>query len=339
MNWKQLARILGFSASRRRERWVSGTAGSASGSRNYRLWVPDSYRTGKAAPLVMMLHGCGQKAMGLATLSGMNAIADRNGFLVVYPEQATTASLMGCWNWFNPEDQLRGGGEPSILAAIVSKVQSTHDIDADRVYVAGLSAGAAMAIVLAATYPDLFAAVGATAGLEFKAATGGFSALNAMKEGGPDPEQQGTLAFNAMSVGLNAKPKNRFPVIVFHGTDDSSVGPLNADQVIIQWAKTNDCLNGNEGDGMIDRIGELENGEVPEGYGFQRYRYKDSAGRLLMEKWIVKGMAHAWSGSQAEDKLADPKGPNASEEMWRFFCETTNDSTKLTRLGHLVGLT
>jgi poly(hydroxyalkanoate) depolymerase family esterase len=291
----------------------------------------------------MMLHGCGQKAASLAALSGMNAIAERNKFLVVYPEQTATANLMRCWNWFNPKHQLRGAGEPSILAAIVRKVHSTHNIDLDRVYVVGISAGAAMAIVLAATYPDLFAAAGAVAGLEFRAATGAFSALGAMKKGGPDPERQGTIAFRAMSVGLSAKPKHRLPVIVFQGTDDSSVNPLNADQIIIQWASTNDYLDGNEGARKVDRIGELENGEVPHGYRFERYIYKDGAGHLLMERWMVKGMGHAWSGSPVQDRFADPKGPNASEEMWRFFCQTTKDSRnhptpqpKLLR--HLVNL-
>jgi poly(3-hydroxybutyrate) depolymerase len=114
------------------------------------------------------------------------------------------------------------------------------------------------------------------------------------------------------------------PVIVFQGAADPYLNPVNADQVLTQWARTNDYLDENgDGKSVLDQAGELTNGSVPGGYSFQKCEYEDSAGRLLMEKWLIEGLGHAWSGSPSAGRFADPKGPNASEEMWRFFCETT----------------
>jgi poly(hydroxyalkanoate) depolymerase family esterase len=344
MDWKRVARAFGrrkLSSGRRGGKWVTGIASSASGSRKYRLWVPITHDSQKPSPLIMMLHGCGQSAKQLATICGMNAIAERNNFLVVYPEQTTRANPLGCWNWFDQKNQTRDAGEPSILAAVIEAAVSSHNVDPDRVYVAGLSAGAAMAVVLGATYPDLFTAIGVVAGIEFAAGTSAVSGLGAMRRGGPDPDHQGFLAFQAMGPGLRVKPKRRMPVIVFQGTADRYLNPVNAEQIITQWARTNDYLDGNgDGGSVLDRAGELTNGSVPGGHSFQKREYEDSAGRLLMEKWLIQGMGHAWPGSPSAGRFEDPKGPNASEEMWRFFCDTTLDSldSRQTNLSRVVNL-
>jgi poly(hydroxyalkanoate) depolymerase family esterase len=190
MDWKQIARIFG----RRKVlshchggKWVIGSASNTSGSRKYRLWVPPTHDKREPSPLVMMLHGCGQNARDLAKICGLNAIAERNNFLVVYPEQTTKANPLRCWNWFDPKHQSREAGEPSILAAVIDQAVSSHNIDPNRVYVAGLSAGAAMAVVLGATYPDLFMAIGVVAGLEFVAGTTAVTGLGAITMGGPEP--------------------------------------------------------------------------------------------------------------------------------------------------------
>jgi poly(hydroxyalkanoate) depolymerase family esterase len=300
--------------------WVRDSASSASDSRNYVLWVPSTYDKRKSTPLVMMLHGCMQKPEDLAAISGMNAVADKHNFLVVYPEQTAAANPLKCWNWFDPKNQTRGSGEPSLLAAIVKKIQSTHNVNLKKIYVVGISAGGAMAVVMAATYPDLFSGVGTSAGLAFKSATSVESGLAAMKQGNPDPRQLGSLAYTAMRDGLRARPKKSLPLIVFQGSADPYVNPLNADQQITQWASANDYLDdGKDNQSVKAQTGELLEGNIPAGYSYTRSIYKDRAGRLLMEKWIVKGLAHAWSGSPVAGAFADPKGPNASEEMWRFF--------------------
>ena len=303
-----------------RGKWTSGAAHTASGSRKYKLWVPSACDPTRPSALVVMLHGCTQSAEDLAAVSGMNAIAERDGFLVVYPEQSRRANLLKCWNWFDPKHQARDAGEPAIIAGVVKQVQSSQNVDAARVYVAGISAGGAMAVVLGATYADLFAAIGVSAGVGFKAATNKRTAWRAMKHGGPDVNQLGLVAFQAMSAGLKLKRRRRMPLIVFQGTNDGHVGMVNAHQLIAQWSKTNECLAEVYG----ERKGLTEEsipGVVPGGYNFTKHIYRED-GRLLMEKWIVQGLGHAWSGSPVSSRYGDPKGPNASGEMWRFFCET-----------------
>lgn len=315
-----LLSLLAFPTTTNAGEWVRGRVSNASGSRNYALWVPAGYDKHKATPLVMMLHGCMQKPEDLAAISGMNAVAEKHNFLVVYPEQIAAANPLKCWNWFDPKHQTRGSGEPSLLAAIVEKVQSSHNVNVKQIYVVGISAGGAMAVVMAATYPDLFSGVGTSAGLAFKSATSVESGLAAMKQGNPDPRQLGLLAYTAMNDGLRVRRKKSIPLIVFQGSTDPYVNPLNADQLITQWASANDYLDdGKENQSVNAQTVEAVAGNIPGGHSYARSIYSDKAGRLLMEKWIVKGLAHAWSGSPTAGAFADPKGPNASEEMWRFF--------------------
>jgi poly(hydroxyalkanoate) depolymerase family esterase len=307
--------------------WVTGSASNAAGSRNYLLWVPSTYDKRKPTALVMLLHGCMQTPQDVAAISGMNLVADKNNFLVVYPEQTREANPLRCWNWFDAKHQERDSGEPALLAAIIKQVGSTHNLDARRVYVAGISAGAAMAVVMGAAYPDLFSGIGVMAGLGFKAGTTVETGLAAMKQGGPDPKQLGLLAFEAMTKGPRGKSVRRMPVIVFHGDADPYLSPLNADQVIAQWAKTNDYLDdGKDNASVKAEPARTFEESVPGGHDYIRYVYGDHSDRLLMEKWIVKGLGHAWSGSPAAAPFADPKGPNASAEMWRFFTEASLSS-------------
>lgn len=309
------------------EKWIAGTARAAGGSRNFKLWMPATPGDGGAWPLVMLLHGCTHDAEHMAEISAMNDVAEANRFLVVYPEQTRRANLLRCWNWFHPKHQARDAGEPSILAAVVDQVRSTHNVDPDRVYLAGVSAGGAMASILAATYPDLFAAVAVFAGAEFKAATSLSEGLTAMKRGGPDPIRQGELAFDAMRSGLTRKNRRRMPAIVFHGTADARVNPVNADQAITQWGKTNACLAAENSEPEFALTEKVIGGKVADGYAYQKHTYLEADARLLMEKWLVEGLGHAWSGSPKPSKYGDPKGPNASAEIWRFFCEAGSQAS------------
>jgi len=306
---------------------MAGCARAAGGSRNFKLWVPSALEKtvekGRASPLVMLLHGCTHDAEDMAEISGMNKVAEANRFLVVYPEQTRLANLLKCWNWFHPKHQARDAGEPSILAAVVEQVCSTHNVDPDRIYVAGVSAGGAMASILAATYPDVFAGVAVFAGTEFKAATSFSEGLAAMKRGGPDPVRQGELAFEAMRAGLERKKRRRMPAIVFHGAADARVSPVNADQALTQWSKTNACLAAEHAESGFVLTEKVIEGKVAEGYTYRRHVLVEADTRLLAEKWLVQGLGHAWSGSPKSSRYGDPKGPNASAEIWRFFSEAT----------------
>ena len=306
--------------------WITGSVRAAGGSRDYKLWVPPILNAGKPCPLLVLLHGCTHDAADMAEISGMNELAEAKQFMVVYPEQSFFANLLKCWNWFDPKHQLRDSGEPSILASIVEQVCSSHNVDRDRVYVVGVSAGGAMAVIAGATYPDLFAGIAVCAGAEFKAATSVSGGFAVMKQGGPDPVVQGQAAFDSMRHGLTRKRKRRMPVIVFHGTADDRVNPVNAEQIIVQWSNTNASLAAEHGDNGFALSEKVIADQVPDGYAYRRHLYTDQSGALLMEKWMVEGLAHAWSGSPQLHKHGDPRGPKASAEIWRFFCEV--DSSK-----------
>ncbi|MGG3269235.1 PHB depolymerase family esterase [Priestia aryabhattai] len=283
--------------------------------RTYKLYVPSSYQGGAALPLVVMLHGCTQDPDQFAAGTQMNALAETEKFFVLYPEQPSSANSNKCWNWFDTAHQSRGSGEPALIAGMVNQIKSSYSIDADQVFVGGLSAGAAMSVIMGATYPDIFAAISVGAGLEYKAATSVTGAYTAMSSGGPNPIQQGDLAYSAMG-----EHKRVVPVILFHGTADYTVAPINAHQILSQWAQTNDrASDGLDNNNIDDTADQTLPGTLSGGRSYTQYIYKDTAGKTVMEKYMIEGMGHAWSGGSTSGSYTDPKGPNATKLSWNFF--------------------
>ncbi len=270
------------------------------GTRAYRLYVPSSY-AGRPVPLIVMLHGCTQSAEDFAKGTGMNALAEAEGFLVAYPEQSKAANPNRCWNWFNPRDQKRDSGEPSIIAGMTREIAASYAVDPTRIYVAGLSAGGAAAAVMGATYPDLFAAVCVHSGLPAGSAKDVGSALAAMRS----PKDPSGLPHAAVLHGRG----RLVPTIVFHGDKDATVHPNNGQHVIAQ-SRTREW----------DALRAVSHpGRVPGGHAYTRTDHHDAAGRVVLELWEIHGAGHAWSGGKPEGSYTDPLGPDASREMLRFF--------------------
>jgi len=272
------------------------------------LYVPT---TPQAKPaLVMMLHGCSQNAQDFEAATLMNDLAEKQGFYVVWPTQPASNNAGKCWNWFDPQSQVRGSGEPSELAAIIDEAKKRHTIDGDHVYVAGISAGAAMAAVLGATYPDVFAAIGVGSGLEYEAATSVASGFNAETKGGPDPVMQGDAIFAAMGTHARA-----MPVIVFHGTADNTVAVLNGHQVIASYTRADaDALALKS---LAAPTTTMDQADAGRAYSTETTNGPDN--NPLLVGVFVTGMDHAWSGGVKGASYTDPTGPDATSMMWSFF--------------------
>lgn len=263
------------------------------GQRGYRLYVPGRALTRPPA-LLVMLHGCTQSPEDFAAGTGMNALAEAEGWLVVYPAQPQSANTARCWNWFNAADQTRDGGEPAIIAGITRAVMAAHDVDPARVYVAGLSAGGAAAAIMGAAYPDLFAAVGVHSGLAPGAATDVSSAFAAMRQG---------RAGHAPGRG------RAMPTIVFHGDRDRTVHPVNGEHVLAQAGA---------GAALTTHVSRES---PPSLHAYTRTVHTDAQHRPVLEHWLLHGAGHAWSGGNAAGSYTDPQGPDASREMMRFFAQ------------------
>lgn len=273
-----------------------GSYAFGSEKRSYKLYVPQGDREGRTA-LVVMLHGCMQGRDAFAAGTRMNEIAERDNFLVLYPAQSVHAHKLGCWNWQDPHHQEKGKGEPSIIAGMTQAVAEDYEIDPGRVYVAGMSAGGAMAGVMGETYPDLYAAAGVHSGLAYKAAHNHYSSVTAMIRGG-----------TASGAAV--------PTIVFHGDADTTVNVANSYRAHEHGA--DEPAEGPEG--ASSGPTEVIQGQAPGGHRYTRYVY---AGGAAVERWIIHKMGHAWSGGSVKGTYTDARGPDASEEMIRFFRENS----------------
>lgn len=285
-------------------RFIAGSYTNQAGSRSYKLYVPTSYH-GQALPLVVMLHGCTQSPDDFAAGTRMNAFAEEHACLVAYPAQAASANASKCWNWFSPGDQQRDQGEPSLIAGITRQIMRDYAVDPQRVYVAGLSAGAAAAVIVAMTYSDLYAAAGVHSGLPFGAARNLPSALTAMRQGNP------AAIHHAGNVSDMSGFRRMVPTIVFHGDQDKTVHPSNGDHVIVQWKAL----------AAIELQTKVQRGQVPGGHAYSRTLHVDASGQAILEQWVVHGAGHAWSGGSPAGTYTDPRGPDAAQEMLRFFFE------------------
>jgi poly(hydroxyalkanoate) depolymerase family esterase len=289
--------------------FLSATYTAQAGTRPYKLYVPSGY-CGQALPLLVMLHGCTQSPDDFAAGTRMNQIAEEHGCLVVYPAQVSGANASACWNWFEPANQQWGQGEPALIAGITQQVAADYVVDPRRVFVAGLSAGGAMAVIMAMTYPDLFAAVGSHSGLAYGTAHDLSSAFNAMSRAVKP------LAPRGVPTPAATTSPRALPLIVFHGDQDKTVHPRNADQLIAQWM----ALPTGDAPAATDAPEpQVLRGKVPAGLAYTQSSHVDASGQVRVEQWLIHSAGHGWSGGSPEGSFTVPNGPDVSRELLRFF--------------------
>lgn len=293
----------------------------------YKLYVPSDHHLDKESPLLVMLHGCGQNPDDFAAGTNMNTVAEKEHFLVLYPDMnhpfnpldPTGYNPLGCWNWFLDKNQHRGEGHPKLIFEMINEVKSKYRVDSNQVYAVGFSAGGSLACILGATYPDVFNSIGIYAGLAYDAANVFLltdpmakEAKLRMEKGVVDPFECGKKAFQEMG-----DYKKKMRVIVFHGTSDTTVNPINGHQVITQWAQTNFLVEG--GVGKADVTPAEVKSDIINGKSYTQHVYYDGASKPLMELWMIGDMGHTWSGGNPNGSYTDPMGPNASDILWNFL--------------------
>ncbi|SBT43614.1 extracellular catalytic domain type 1 short-chain-length polyhydroxyalkanoate depolymerase [Micromonospora narathiwatensis] len=285
--------------------YFHGTYTNLAGTRDYHGYLPSTYRTGTPIPLLVALHGCTENDVGFDLLTGLSALAERRGFLVVFPDQSTFANPAQCWNWPLSINQHRGLGEPSIIAGITNLMRSRYTVDPARVYVTGVSAGGVMSMIMAVTYPDLYAAAATVAGCEYE--------CDVLRLRTPD--QAGLDAWREM--GSRARP---VPVLVFQGGADLVVPPVTADRIVGQWAQTDDlAIDGRDDDDVTATPTLVERGQVPGGRSFTHSIHRGPDGTVLIEKYLIDGAGHVYPGGCWCSLYGDPSGPDASGLSWDFF--------------------
>lgn len=300
-----------------RGEFVSRSFTNHAGTRAYKLYIPASYagQLGEPVPVVVMLHGCTQSPDDFAAGTQMNALAEQHGFLVVYPAQAANANGSKCWNWFRSEDQDRDRGEPALIAGITNEVVATYHVDKRRVFVAGLSAGAAMAVILGVTHPDIYAAVGAHSGLPYGAAHDMPSAFGAMKKSAGLPGMPNRTGSGAHQ----AAARHGVPTIVFHGDRDHTVDAQNGAEIVEH------AILGHSGEQRLQS--SVRQGATAGGRRYSHTVYSDATNQPVVEEWVLHGAGHAWSGGSPHGSYTDMGGPDASTEMIRFFYSQSRAGT------------
>ena len=276
----------------------------AAGARRYRLYVPSTAADGLHG-LIVMLHGCTQNPEDFAAGTGMNALAEEHRLLIVYPAQTGGDNSMSCWNWFRPSDQMRDTGEPAIIAGLTESLRLEYGVPSGRLFIAGLSAGGAMAAIMGETYPELYGAIGVHSGLAYGSANDVMSAFTAMRgQVGIEPPLS-----RAAGAGPQAAPR----MIVFHGSADTTVHPSNAGRIIASQG------------GSHGRTSRSEHGPTDETRAYTRLVAKRDDGTHGIECWMIDGAQHAWSGGHPSGSHTDPRGPDASAAMVRFFLHGASD--------------
>ncbi|MBQ1047648.1 hypothetical protein KBX50_03975 [Micromonospora sp. C51] len=282
------------------------------GSQRYQVHLPPQHDGTARLPVVMAIHGCAMTGYGWNSMKAttqFNSLADREGFIVVYPTQLITRNVIACWNSADPRQQQRHTGEPALLAGVAREVVEKYDADPAQVHVAGASSGAGTAVILGATYPDVFATVTSVAGGEY--------GLNQVDPDDPDSTSPLDTARQAWAqMGERAR---RVPLLIIQGEQDDVVPPLVATRLAAHWTAVGDLIDDGQPNDSLGRTEETTS--VPAAAGRHAYTHTTitaSDGSSIVESYLVQGMGHAWPGPEGDGRYTDHAGPDASEIVWRF---------------------
>jgi poly(hydroxyalkanoate) depolymerase family esterase len=302
--------------------------GSGPNAYPYIVYVPTTYDRMRPAPLVVMTHGCQTTADQQMRANLYNRVAEREHFVVLYPDvDAIAAQQPGptarCWRFPVPASWHRDSGDAAAIAGMTRAVMVRWRIDSERVYMVGMSAGAFMTSIMAAAYPDLYAAVAINAG--------GAYADPECLVGNPvttPVEVSAQLAYDEMGSRARVVPR-----LVTGGDADQGIAPPCADKALAQGLRTNNLVISGSQDGPIPlRPSSVREEPKPGGYASTVSTYRDPAGCIVGERWLIHGMNHFWPGGSSDPKLADftdPKGPNGAEISWRFLARYTKRETAM----------
>lgn len=292
--------------------------------RTYKKYVPTGADGSTEIPLVVMLHGCTQSPDSFKDETQMNAVAEAENFVVIYPDQTSSANFNECWQWFNDANTTRGSGEAALIKGMVDQVKGDNAIDDQRVYAAGFSAGAGFVPNLVVEYADVFAASGIHSGFMYDVAesqTEGSMAMSSCS-GSPTPESEGQHAYDRMEQFDITRP---IPTVVFHGTSDYTVYPCNGEEAAEQATVTNDLALDGTDDDNIDYSADSTTNGSGSSLSYTKSEYADDSGTVWVEKYKVESMGHAWSGGASGGSYTAPGGPDASQLIWDFFARYTRD--------------
>lgn len=297
--------------------WKTERNSDLYGHRNYKIYIPENLSLKHKAPLVVMLHGCEQSAEEFATGTRISQWADKEKFVVLLPEQNSAYNPFNCWNWVLPINNFRSG-EPQAIIDMMDAVTEKYNLDKDHTFAAGMSAGASMVSILGNCYPERFKALMSHDGSQYYATATGLDFVNVVLSGATVPSNIAALAGYACSTAAIDRP-SQMPIIIFHGMNSPMMSPVHAFQVEDEIKAFNDYLDNGIRDNSYFKSKEVINVPASESYGYNLYTTVNQDNVVLIERYMIDQLGHGWSGGTANLPYNDPKGPDASALMIKFF--------------------
>ncbi len=297
--------------------WTTESHKGIYGTRTYKVYVPKTLIKNKKSPVVVMLHGCQQNAQDFATGTRIEKWADKEKFIALFPEQNISYNSFKCWNWIIPGYNSRSGESQSIIE-ILDAVITNFNGDKNKVFAAGMSAGASMVNILGNCYPERFKALASHDGTQFYSSYMGLDFAEVVLSGASVPSAIAARIGHACSQFIKERPK-KMPIIIFHGMRSPLMSPMHAFQVESEFKAFNDYLDNDIRDNSYFLEKDVENIPDTKTYGYNLYTTTDNDHEVIIERYMINDLSHGWSGGVDNLPYNDPKGPDASAFIFKFF--------------------